>query len=74
MTKPAINRKPDPIDRHPDDLCHGDEWLRKVNPIDPRNIDHPSHDEDWLEMARAIGRAMADHDWDRINGPDKEPE
>jgi hypothetical protein len=41
----------------------------KLNPIDPRNPDHPRHDEKWLELARALGRAAADADWDRLNKP-----
>jgi hypothetical protein len=35
------------------------EIIRSVNPIDPRHIDHPCHDEQWLELARAIGRMEA---------------
>jgi hypothetical protein len=31
----------------------------------PRNPDHPIHDEQILELARALGRAMADRDFDR---------
>jgi hypothetical protein len=38
--------------------------IRDVNPIDPRHPDHPIHDEKWLALARAIGRAMADRDFD----------
>jgi hypothetical protein len=68
MPKPAIIRKPTPIERHPDDPCHDDEWLRKVNPIDPRNIGHPQHDEKWLELARALGRLEAREEHERLHG------
>jgi hypothetical protein len=44
--------------------------VRPLDPDDPCSLDHPSHDEDWLALARALGRAMADFDWDRINGSD----
>lgn len=33
--------------------------VRELNPIDPRNLSHPCHDEQWLELAKAIGRDMA---------------
>lgn len=32
---------------------------------DLRNPEHPSHDEAWLEVARALGRALADRDFER---------
>jgi hypothetical protein len=42
--------------------------VRQLDPADPRNPDHPSHDDQWLELARALGRAMADRDFDRLYG------
>jgi hypothetical protein len=33
--------------------------VRPVDHADPRSLDHPSHEEQWLELARAIGRSMA---------------
>ena len=33
--------------------------VRPLDPDDPRNLDHPSHDEQWMELARAIGRSIA---------------
>jgi hypothetical protein len=33
--------------------------IRQLDPSDPRNIDHPSHKERWLEFARALGRLEA---------------
>jgi hypothetical protein len=33
--------------------------IRPLDPSDPRSLDHPSHREQWLEFARAIGRQMA---------------
>ena len=71
MPKPAISRKPDPIDRHPDHPCNDDEWQRKVNPIDPRNIGHPCHDEQWLELARALGRMEAEEEYELLHCDNK---
>jgi len=39
--------------------------IRPLPADDPRNPDHPIHDEQILELARALGRAMADRDFDR---------
>jgi len=43
--------------------------IRHLPVDDPRNPNHPSHDDKWLELARSLGRAMADFEWDRLNGP-----
>jgi hypothetical protein len=32
---------------------------RELDPTDPRRIDHPSHKEQWLALARALGRLDA---------------
>jgi hypothetical protein len=32
--------------------------VRILDTSDPRNLDHPSHDEQWHELARAIGRSI----------------
>ncbi len=40
--------------------------IRPLDPDDPRSLDHPSHDEQWRELAKALGRAMADRDFDRM--------
>jgi hypothetical protein len=42
--------------------------IRDVNPISPRNIHHPCHDEQWLELARALGRLDARKDFETIHG------
>ena len=42
------------------------EPVRLLDPTDPRHIDHPSHKEQWLELARALGRLEADRDFRRI--------
>jgi hypothetical protein len=34
--------------------------VRSLDPADPRSLDHPCHREQVLELARAIGRALAD--------------
>jgi hypothetical protein len=33
--------------------------IRPLDASDPRNIYHPCHAEQWLELARAIGRSIA---------------
>jgi hypothetical protein len=38
---------------------------RRLDASDERSLDHPSHREQWLEMARAIGRQIAR---DEMNG------
>jgi hypothetical protein len=40
----------------------------QLNPIDPRNINHPCHDEQWDELARAIGRAIGRAQYERDHG------
>lgn len=42
--------------------------IQPLDPSDPRHIDHPSHEAQWRELARALGRAMADRDFDRLYG------
>jgi hypothetical protein len=42
-----------------------------VDPNDPRSLDHPSQREKWLELARSIGAALADREWDRLNTGDE---
>jgi hypothetical protein len=41
--------------------------IRPLDPDDPRNPDHPCHREQWLELARALGRLAADMEWDRLH-------
>jgi hypothetical protein len=33
--------------------------VRPLDPSDERSVDHPCHREQWLELARAIGRLEA---------------
>jgi hypothetical protein len=43
---------------------------------DPRNLSHPSHKEQWLELARALGRLDARRDFETLYGkapPDDSP-
>jgi hypothetical protein len=42
--------------------------IRPLDPDDPRNIDHPSHREQWLELARAIGRLEAREEFNLLQG------
>src|SRR5262249_17794425 len=37
--------------------------MHRLDPSDPRSPDHPCHREQWLELARSVGRALADQDW-----------
>ena len=38
--------------------------IRPLDRTDLRNPDHPSHREQWLELARSIARDLADKEWD----------
>ncbi len=38
------------------------------DPSDPRSLDHPSHREQWLELARTLGRLDARKDFEAIHG------
>jgi hypothetical protein len=45
--------------------------LGKIRPLDKsdlRSLDHPSHKEQWFEMARAIGRQLARDERDGLSG------
>jgi hypothetical protein len=41
--------------------------LVPLDPSDPRNPSHPCHEQQWIELAGALGEAMADYDWDRMH-------
>lgn len=43
--------------------------LRPLDPSDPRSWDHPSHREQWLELARSIGRQIARDEREGHSGP-----
>lgn len=40
----------------------------RLDASDERSLDHPSHKEQWFEMARAIGRQIAQHERDGYSG------
>jgi hypothetical protein len=40
--------------------------IRPLDPSDPRNLDHPSHKEQWLALARALGRLDARRDFEAL--------
>jgi hypothetical protein len=40
--------------------------VRELDPSDPRSLAHPSHREQWLELARALGRAAAREEIERL--------
>jgi hypothetical protein len=40
----------------------------RLDPSDERSLEHPSHDEQWFEVARAIGRQMARDELDGRSG------
>ena len=42
--------------------------IRLPDKSDPRSLDHPSHKEQWFELARAIGRQIARDERDGISG------
>ena len=39
---------------------------RDLDPTDPRSLDHPSHKEQWLALARALGRLDARRDFEAL--------
>jgi hypothetical protein len=41
--------------------------IKPLDPADPHNPDHPLHKRKWLELAAALGRLMADLDYDRLH-------
>jgi hypothetical protein len=43
--------------------------VRPLDAADPRSLDHPSHREQWLEFARAIGRQIARDEREGRSGP-----
>jgi len=46
---------------------------RPLDPNDPRNPDHPGQEERWLELARQLGRAQADLEYEqKLRGTDHE--
>jgi len=42
--------------------------VRPLDPTDPRSLNHPSHKEQWLELARAMGRMEAREEFERLHG------
>jgi hypothetical protein len=42
--------------------------VRRIDPEDPRSLDHPSHKEQWLELARMLGRLEARQEFYARNG------
>jgi hypothetical protein len=44
---------------------------RHPDPADLANLDHPSHKQQWLELARAMGRLDARRDFELIYGKGK---
>jgi len=42
--------------------------MRALDASDPRSINHPSHKEQWFEIARAIGRQIAQDERNGCSG------
>ena len=42
--------------------------MRRLDASDERSLDHPSHKEQWFEVARAIGRQIARDERDGRSG------
>jgi hypothetical protein len=45
--------------------------IRQLDPADPRNLNHPSHKEQWLEFARVLGRLEAREEYALIHNNDE---
>jgi hypothetical protein len=41
--------------------------IRSLDPSDPRSLEHPCHRDQWLKLAKSIGRSLADQEWTRRN-------
>jgi hypothetical protein len=41
--------------------------IRPLDASDPRNIHHPCHAEQWLELARVLGRLEAREEYESIH-------
>jgi len=44
--------------------------IKPLDPDDPHNPDHPRHARKWLDLAAALGRLMADVDFEKQKGND----
>lgn len=42
--------------------------VRALDSSDSRNLNHLSYQEAWLNLARYIGRILADREWERVYG------
>lgn len=42
--------------------------MRRLDASDERSLNHPSHREQWFEIARAIGRQIAQDERDGCSG------
>ena len=42
--------------------------MRRLDASDERSLDHPSHKDQWFEIARAIGRQIARDERDGCSG------
>lgn len=40
--------------------------VRDLEPTDPDSLEHPSHREQWLALARALGRLDARRDFEAL--------
>ena len=40
--------------------------VRAIDPSNLQSLSHPSHKQQWLQLAGVLGRAMADKDFDRF--------
>ena len=45
--------------------------VRRLDPSDPRNLDHASHKQQWLELARVLGRLEAREEYAIIHCNDE---
>jgi hypothetical protein len=54
--------------RHHDNDNNKKGKIRLLDLSDPRNLDHPSHDSQWDELAMAIGRAMGRAQFEKDHG------
>jgi hypothetical protein len=68
MGTPKLSTSPPPTSTKLAGFARKKGTVRSLDPADPRNLSHPSHREQWLELARALGRFEAREEYEHLHG------
>jgi hypothetical protein len=68
MGTPKLSTSPTPTSTKLAGFARKKGTVRSLDPADPRNLSHPSHREQWLELARALGRLEAREEYAILHG------